>query len=116
MKSLRMPLVAALVCCVQLCFAQDNAFVSSSSETIATEPQPLLVLKLDDEVTALYPDLYETPELGSINSEWIKSIELIGPEESMKLYGDRAKDGAIVLEFKEGINFARETLIKLKTR
>lgn len=116
MKSLRILLAAALVCSVQLCFAQSNAYVSSSSGTVPNEPQPLLVLKMDDVVTPLYPDQYETPALGSINSDWIKSIELIGPIESTALYGDQAKDGAIVLEFKEGIVFAKETLIKLRSK
>jgi len=117
MKSLRIFLAAALVCSVQLCFSQSNAYVSSSSGTVVpNEPQPLLVLKIDDVVTPLYPDQYETPALGSINSEWIKSIELIGPVESTALYGDQARDGAIVLEFKEGILIAKETLIKLKSK
>jgi len=116
MKSLRMLLAATLVCSIQLCIAQPNAYVSNRFETIPPEPQPLLILKVDDEVTILYPDQYETPELNSINSDWIKSIELIVPDESRKLYGDTAKDGAIVLEFKEGIVFAKESLIKLKSR
>lgn len=114
MKSLRILLAGALVCSVHLCMAQNNAYVSSNSATLASEPQPLLVLKIDDVVTPLYPDLYETPALGSINSEWIKSIELIGPVESTALYGEQARDGAIVLEFKDDLIFAKETLIKLK--
>lgn len=116
MKSLRIFLAAALVCSVQLCFSQSSTYASSSSGTVSNEPQPLLVLKIDDVVTPLYPDQYETPALGSINSDWIKSIELIGPVESTALYGDQARDGAIVLEFKEGILFAKETLIKLKSK
>lgn len=114
MKSLRVLLAAALVCSVQFCFAQNTAYVSANSGTSSNEPQPLLVLKIDDVVTPLYPDLYEAPALGSINSDWIKSIELIGPVESIALYGDQAKDGAIVLEFKDDLIFAKETLIKLK--
>lgn len=114
MKSLRVLLVAVLSCSVQLCVAQNNVYASSSPETISPEPQPLLVLKIDDVPTALYPDQYEAPALGSIPSDWIQSIELIGPDESRKIYGEHAKDGAIVLEFKKGIAFAKETLIRRK--
>lgn len=114
MKSLRILLAAALVCGIQLCIAQTSPYVSSSSESIPPEPQPLLVLKIDNEVTVLYPDQYEAPELNSINSDWLKSIEMIGPDESKKLYGDHGRDGAIVLEFKEGILLAKESLIRLK--
>lgn len=114
MKSLHLFLAAVFVCSVQLCVAQNNAYVSSSAQTISPEPQPLLVLKIDDIATALYPDQYEAPALASIQSEWIQSIELIGPDESRKLYGEYARDGAIVLEFKKGIVFAKETLIRRK--
>lgn len=114
MKTIRVVLAAALAFSIQVCVAQESAYASESPETLLNEPKPLLILKIDDVVTILYPDLYEAPRLNSINSEWIKSIELIGPEESVRLYGEEGRDGAIVLEFKEGLLLARETLIKLK--
>jgi hypothetical protein len=114
MKLIRVVLVAALACSIQVCVAQESASVSENSQNLVNEPSPLLVLKLGEEVTVLYPDLYEAPRLNSINSEWIKSIELIGPEESMRLYGNDGRDGAIVLEFKEGQLLAMETLIRRK--
>ncbi|MFO7256862.1 MAG: hypothetical protein DIU61_004145 [Bacteroidota bacterium] len=114
MKLIRVVMAAALACCIQVCVAQESAYASENSRNLSTEPSPLLVLKIGDEVTVLYPDLYETPRLNSIDSNWIKSIELIGPEESVRLYGKEGRDGAIVLEFKEGLFLARETLIRRK--
>ncbi|MDV3308257.1 MAG: hypothetical protein LOY03_05495 [Cyclobacteriaceae bacterium] len=114
MKIIRVVLVAALACSIQFCVAQESTYASENSQTLVNEPSPLLVLKIGDEITVLYPDLYETPRLNSIDSEWIKSIELIGPEESVRLYGKDGRDGAIVLEFKEGLVLARETLIRRK--
>ncbi|HEX7014877.1 MAG TPA: hypothetical protein VF191_05155 [Cyclobacteriaceae bacterium] len=114
MKIIRAVLVAALACSIQICVAQESASTSENVQSPANEPNPLLVLKMGDEITVLYPDLYEAPRLNSINSEWIKSIELIGPEESMRLYGEHGRDGAIVLEFKEGLALAKETLIRPK--
>lgn len=114
MKVIRVVMAAVLACSIQLCVAQESAYASENSQSFANEPSPLLVLKIGDEVTVLYPDLYEAPRLNSIESEWIKSIELIGPEESVRLYGKDGRDGAIVLEFKEDLFLARETLIRRK--
>lgn len=114
MKIIRVVLAAALACSIQFCVAQESAYASDNSQTLSAEPQPLLVLKMGDEVTVLYPELYEAPGLNSIDSKWIKSIELIGPEESVRLYGKEGRDGAIVLEFKEDLLLARETLIRRK--
>lgn len=114
MKTIQVVLAAALAFSIQLCLAQESAYASKDPETLLEEPKPLLVLKFDDVVTVLYPDLYEEPKLSSINSDWLKSIELIGPDESVRLYGEEGRDGAIVLEFKEGLAFAKESLIKLK--
>jgi hypothetical protein len=114
MKVIRVVLAAAFACCIQVCVAQESAYASENPQTLSTEPSPLLVLKIGDEVTVLYPELYETPRLNSIDSNWLKSIELVGPEESVRLYGQEGRDGAIVLEFKEDLLLARETLIRRK--
>lgn len=114
MKVVRVVLAVAFACCIQVCVAQESAYASEDSKTLSSEPNPLLVFKIGDEVTVLYPDLYETPRLNSIDSNWLKSIELVGPEESVRLYGHAGRDGAIILEFREDILLARETLIRRK--
>lgn len=107
MKRLLFSLLCIFAC--SLVFAQENSTWNSSDasyKVITTlNQQPLLILQSADthsEITNV--------ELEQIDSRRIKEIRVLDSGESFKLYGDKGKNGVMVITLKGNLfseNYSR---------
>ncbi|GAA4296721.1 hypothetical protein GCM10023183_03780 [Nibribacter koreensis] len=80
-----------------------------SQGVIYQKPTPYCVIKIKDSLTVVMQS-----EIRKMNSEWFDKVEVFKGQTAIDLYGEKAKDGAIVITIKEAN--AEEAQLYLNSR
>jgi hypothetical protein len=101
---------AALGCVAQFACAQDNNNAVDAVDFLVTPPPAppefLLVLKADDKTLILDPETHDMPSMESaVDTRWVQSIEMITGDEALSRYGNKGKNGVIIIQFKPNYVF-----------
>ncbi|MEJ7645145.1 MAG: hypothetical protein WKF87_11160 [Chryseolinea sp.] len=84
--------------------AQDAFAVPPSASSTTVNPQipsPLLVLMVAGETIELDPDVNEVPDVESLDPNWMNSIEFLDAADATLQYGNKGRNGVIIIQFKE---------------
>ena len=106
MKTLTTFWTLLLLVTVPLFGQQDHLTDLYSIKIVCAEPlgQAFYIIKGDNKQTELFDIPKETAEstLTSINPKWIKSIDIYKGQKAIDLYGDKGKNGVIIVQLKRG--------------
>ena len=100
MKNLLYPSFLLFLCISRLA-AQDT------TQNVPVS-QPLYVLKADDKTVEIDPTKNEQFKMETLESGWIKSIEVLSPESALGEYGARGRNGVVVVQFKSYYILSKE--------
>jgi len=111
---------AILVIGNQLCFAQvendskELKPISFNPITTHSPRTPLYILKSGGETLEIDPDKDERLDLESLDSRYVKSIQVFKDADATVKYGDKGTHGVVVIYFKESYILSKAVVTKLK--
>jgi hypothetical protein len=108
MKFRTLLLAGVVVCIAQFACAQDNISAAEQAAVRVTSqpPNPLLVLHADNKTIVLDPEVHDMPAFESrVDARWVQSIEMLSGDEAYSRYGNRGRNGVIIIEFKPNYIF-----------
>jgi hypothetical protein len=114
---MKLALFIVLVVGSSICYAQNaNSDPQSAllSETPPPIPAPLLVLRIAGETIELDPDSNDVPDVESLDSNWMSSIEFVDAVDASLQYGHKGRNGVIIIQFKD--NYIPPASLKFKVR
>jgi hypothetical protein len=100
MKKLLYTTLLVLVCTFRV-VSQD------STQNISINP-PLYVLKADDKTVEIDPAKNEGFKMEMLDSDWIKSVEVLTAESALQEYGTRGQNGVVIVQFKSYYILSKE--------
>jgi len=114
---MKLALIIVLISGSSFCYAQDAFSVppsAPSSDISPPIPAPLLVLRIDGETIELDPDTNEVPDVESLDSNSMTSIEFVDAVDATLQYGHKGRNGVIIIQFKD--NYVLPASLRLKAR
>jgi hypothetical protein len=103
MKMKHLILVIFLAIGQHFCLAQSDSVnnqLNSTKFTLA-DTSPYYVLKVDDKSVAIDKHVDTQFDLDSIDPNWIKEIQVLKGFEAKSDYGERGKNGVVIIYFKD---------------
>lgn len=96
-------LITAICISFQVCFGQSLDFGSDMdlNKMPTGEKAPFIILKVNDKALEFDASKNEPLDLKLINPNTIQSICVFEPPIAMQNHGDKRKNGAVVISFKE---------------
>ncbi len=99
MKLKSVLMTAVLAACINYCWAQTSPAVQYELPKV---PSPLLILHVDGKVIEVDPDKTDVPEFESlVDARWVSSVEMVTGSEATMMYGDKGRNGVLIINFKE---------------
>ena len=115
MKAKQSIVLSLLMSVGQLGFAQSDKTTRSTEITKFTPAlsiSALVILKSDDRTLELDPAKDEVFDFDAIEQKSIKSITVLTDDKARKAYGDRGKNGVLIIELMDNYLFSKPALIK----
>ncbi|HTE30218.1 MAG TPA: hypothetical protein VK666_07580 [Chryseolinea sp.] len=93
-------ILVALLASGYLCNAQLDVSTQQQAQFQLREPPaPLFILHVDGETIEVDPAV--NPDMESFDPQWIRSIEIITGTDATLNYGEKGRNGVIIIDFKE---------------
>jgi hypothetical protein len=92
-------ILVALLASGYLCTAQNVSSTPGAQFQLREPPAPLFILHVDGETIELDPAI--NPDIESFDPQWIRSIEIITGTDATLIYGEKGRNGVMIIDFKK---------------